>query len=81
MLVKALEQNFSWIGLGKSSGKEVVTGRHNKPSVEVESTDRVTRESTSEAMEEAMKKPGPESQAGEKKRGGKTKKSIQGEAS
>ena len=78
-ILKDLERKFSWVGIGLASGKQVVTGKH-KGSVEVEQTNLEMRASTRAAKEEAMKNPAPESQAGKKKSGCKTKKSMEGEA-
>ena len=72
-----LIKRFSSCGISQAVGREAITGKR-RPDVAVAPSDREIRESTEEATAEAMTKAGPKKQAG-KKKGCKTKKSVQAE--
>ena len=59
--------------------RETVSGKR-QTTLEAEPTDRIKRESTEEATALASQKPGRKGQAGTKKKGRKTKKSLKAEA-
>ena len=79
-VIRQLETRFSGHhhGVSNAVSQEAVTGKR-RSTPDIESTARTKRESTEEATVESMQKPGPVKQAGTKRKGRKTKKSIDAE--